>query len=96
MALFDQPAFKNVIVNGILLAEDGNKMSKRPLHENGHIIYHNHTTNQNSIMASPGGTHYYTNLDLKGPFISYEKTFLSTVVYGIENLDFILGNNFYK
>lgn len=28
-ALFDQPAFKNVIVNGILLAEDGSKMSKR-------------------------------------------------------------------
>lgn len=28
-ALFDRPAFKNVIVNGILLAEDGAKMSKR-------------------------------------------------------------------
>ncbi len=28
-ALFNKPAFKNVIVNGILLAEDGNKMSKR-------------------------------------------------------------------
>lgn len=28
-ALFDQPAFKNVIVNGILLAADGSKMSKR-------------------------------------------------------------------
>ena len=28
-ALFDKPAFENVIVNGILLAEDGNKMSKR-------------------------------------------------------------------
>lgn len=28
-ALFDQPAFKNVIVNGIVLAEDGTKMSKR-------------------------------------------------------------------
>ena len=28
-ALFDTPAFKNVIVNGIILAEDGNKMSKR-------------------------------------------------------------------
>jgi isoleucyl-tRNA synthetase len=28
-ALFDQPAFKNVIVNGILLAADGTKMSKR-------------------------------------------------------------------
>ncbi|QVE49184.1 isoleucine--tRNA ligase [Chlamydia crocodili] len=28
-ALFDQPAFKNAIVNGIVLAEDGNKMSKR-------------------------------------------------------------------
>ncbi len=28
-ALFDQPAFKNVIVNGIVLAEDGQKMSKR-------------------------------------------------------------------
>lgn len=28
-ALFDQPAFKNVIVNGLVLAEDGTKMSKR-------------------------------------------------------------------
>ena len=28
-ALFDKPAFKNVIVNGIILASDGNKMSKR-------------------------------------------------------------------
>lgn len=28
-ALFDQPAFKNVIVNGIILAENGMKMSKR-------------------------------------------------------------------
>lgn len=28
-ALFDAPAFKNVIVNGIVLAEDGAKMSKR-------------------------------------------------------------------
>ncbi len=28
-ALFDQPAFKQVIVNGIILAEDGTKMSKR-------------------------------------------------------------------
>ena len=28
-ALFDKPAFNNVIVNGIVLAEDGHKMSKR-------------------------------------------------------------------
>lgn len=28
-ALFDKPAFKNVIVNGLILAEDGAKMSKR-------------------------------------------------------------------
>lgn len=28
-ALFDQPPFKNVIVNGLILAEDGKKMSKR-------------------------------------------------------------------
>ena len=28
-ALFDKPAFKNVIVNGIILAENGQKMSKR-------------------------------------------------------------------
>ncbi len=28
-ALFKKPAFKNVIVNGIILAENGNKMSKR-------------------------------------------------------------------
>jgi isoleucyl-tRNA synthetase len=28
VALFDQPAFRNVIVNGLVLAEDGTKMSK--------------------------------------------------------------------
>lgn len=28
-ALFDSPAFKNVVVNGIILAADGSKMSKR-------------------------------------------------------------------
>ncbi|HPL93243.1 MAG TPA: isoleucine--tRNA ligase [bacterium] len=28
-ALFDKPAFENVVVNGIVLAEDGRKMSKR-------------------------------------------------------------------
>lgn len=28
-ALFDKPAFENVVVNGIVLAEDGQKMSKR-------------------------------------------------------------------
>ena len=28
-ALFDKPAYKNVIANGIILAEDGKKMSKR-------------------------------------------------------------------
>jgi isoleucyl-tRNA synthetase len=28
-ALFDQPAFKNVVVNGLVLAKDGKKMSKR-------------------------------------------------------------------
>ncbi len=27
--LFDQPAFRNVVVNGLILAEDGRKMSKR-------------------------------------------------------------------
>ncbi|MCX7591007.1 MAG: isoleucine--tRNA ligase, partial [Kiritimatiellae bacterium] len=29
VALFDKPAFKNVVVNGLVLAEDGKKMSKR-------------------------------------------------------------------
>ena len=28
-ALFDKPAFKNVVVNGLILADDGQKMSKR-------------------------------------------------------------------
>src|SRR4029079_3083410 len=28
-ALFDKPAFKNVVVNGMVLADDGKKMSKR-------------------------------------------------------------------
>ena len=27
--LFDKPAFKHVVVNGLVLAEDGRKMSKR-------------------------------------------------------------------
>jgi isoleucyl-tRNA synthetase len=27
-ALFDKPAFKNLIVNGLVLAADGKKMSK--------------------------------------------------------------------
>ena len=27
-ALFDKPAFSNVVVNGLVLAEDGKKMSK--------------------------------------------------------------------
>ncbi|MFC1453351.1 class I tRNA ligase family protein [Verrucomicrobiota bacterium] len=29
VALFDKPAFRNVVVNGLVLAEDGKKMSKR-------------------------------------------------------------------
>lgn len=29
VALFNKPAFRNVVVNGIILASDGNKMSKR-------------------------------------------------------------------
>ena len=28
-ALFNKPAYKNLIVNGLVLAEDGKKMSKR-------------------------------------------------------------------
>lgn len=28
-ALFDKPPFKNLVVNGLVLAEDGKKMSKR-------------------------------------------------------------------
>lgn len=28
-ALFDKPAFKNLVCNGLVLAEDGKKMSKR-------------------------------------------------------------------
>ncbi|MBM3228403.1 hypothetical protein FJZ20_00755 [Candidatus Pacearchaeota archaeon] len=84
----------------IYLREDLNPsdwgLKRVTLHENGHIIYPFHPNNQNSIMSSPG-TNYYTNLDLKGPFISYEKTFLRTDgLTGIQHLDFILGNNFYK
>lgn len=28
-ALFDKPAFKNLVCNGLVLADDGKKMSKR-------------------------------------------------------------------
>jgi isoleucyl-tRNA synthetase len=39
-ALFDKPPFKNVIVNGMVLAEDGKKMSKRLKNypDPGHIL----------------------------------------------------------
>lgn len=40
-ALFDKPAFLNVIVNGILLAEDGSKMSKRlKNYPDPHLVIH--------------------------------------------------------
>lgn len=34
-ALFDKPAFKNLIVNGLVLAADGKKMSKVSERDNG-------------------------------------------------------------
>ena len=37
-ALFDRPAFRNVVVNGLVLAEDGRKMSKR-LHNYPDPVY---------------------------------------------------------
>ncbi len=43
-ALFDKPAFKNVIVNGLVLAEDGRKMSKR----------HKNYTPPDDLMESHG------------------------------------------
>jgi isoleucyl-tRNA synthetase len=42
-ALFKKPAFKNVIVNGIILAEDGTKMSKRlKNYPDPSIVVHKH------------------------------------------------------
>jgi len=42
-ALFDKPAFKNCIVNGIVLAEDGQKMSKRlKNYPDPNKVFHNH------------------------------------------------------
>lgn len=41
--LFDKPAFQNVIVNGIVLAEDGKKMSKRlKNYPDPSLIFHNY------------------------------------------------------
>lgn len=37
-ALFDKPAFKNLIVNGLVLASDGRKMSKRLKNYPGEIM----------------------------------------------------------
>jgi isoleucyl-tRNA synthetase len=42
-ALFGKPAFKNCVVNGIVLAEDGNKMSKRlKNYPDPNDVMHNH------------------------------------------------------
>ena len=45
-ALFDKPAFKNLVCNGLVLAADGKKMSKRlknypvsPLQQNLSVLY---------------------------------------------------------
>ena len=37
--LFDKPAFKNLIVNGLVLAEDGKKVRRRLLHQSATIKY---------------------------------------------------------
>jgi len=41
-ALFDKPAFKNVVVNGLILAEDGQKMSKRKKNYPDPMVIINH------------------------------------------------------
>ncbi len=42
-ALFDQPAFQNVVVNGLVLAEDGQKMSKsKKNYPDPHVVLDNY------------------------------------------------------
>lgn len=55
-ALFDEPAFQNVIVNGIVLAEDGQKMSKsKQNYPDPNIIFDNYGADAMRIylMHSP-------------------------------------------
>ncbi len=61
-ALFDRPAFKHVIVNGLVLAEDGKKMSKRLknypdpaeiIHEHGADALRAYLINSAAVRAEP-------------------------------------------
>ncbi len=55
-ALFDKPAFKNVVVNGLVLAEDGKKMSKRlKNYPDPMDVVHRHGADamRYSLMTSP-------------------------------------------
>ena len=61
-ALFERPAFKNVIVNGLVLAEDGKKMSKRlknypdptyVMHEYGADALRAYLINSAAVRAEP-------------------------------------------
>jgi hypothetical protein len=71
-------------------------IKKAVLHEIGHTIY-GPSTNQNSVMASPG-TNSYSSLDIKGTKLIYENTYhvedWENSNTPVEHLKYILGKSF--
>ena len=85
----------DIYINTMLETQFEYQMKHTILHEIGHILY-SASTNQNSVMASPG-TNPYSSLDLKGTKIVYEPAYLRSDWKNglpIENLKYILGRSF--
>jgi len=87
-----------IYINTMLSIAFEDEIKKTTFHEIGHILF-GPSTNQNSVMASPG-TNSYSSLDLKGTKIVYEPNYLRKYpsqgqdYFPVENLKYILGRNF--
>ncbi len=61
-ALFNKPAFKNLVCNGLVLASDGKKMSKRlknyPVRHGRCIRFHAHKPAHDAPAAQPSSLVY--------------------------------------
>ena len=86
----------DIYINTMLETQFEDGMKHTILHEIGHTIY-GPSTNQNSVMASPG-TNSYSSLDVKGTKLIYENTYhvgdWQNSNTPVEHLKNILGKSF--
>lgn len=80
-ALFDRPAFQNLICNGLVLAEDGKKMSKRLNN------YPPPTDIINEYGAVSGFSLYTSSVYTSESYIFVEVCFISTDSFRVHSSD---------